>query len=293
MSLLVSNIQNFSLYDGPGIRTTVFLKGCSVRCPWCSNPENMIGEIQWEYEAKQCPCQEAECSINSYCSVDKAEKMAGKIVQEDTITCMAGALRQIGKYYTSKELYEEIISDRFFWKGTAGGVTFSGGEPLLQLANERELLKLLNVDQINVVVETSLFVETEKLQAVIDYVDLFYVDFKVMDELQCRTYLGGDIPKFKRNLAILKNSGKPFIARIPLVFPYTAQAENIQNCIKLMQIYMPDKVEIFSVHNLGAEKYKFLGMEYQVFAEISEEQLIEIRAYLEKDLELEVEILTI
>mgnify|MGYP000258385265 FL=1 len=147
--IIVTNIQRFSLHDGPGIRTTVFLKGCYICCPWCSNPEN----ISPRYE-------------------EYIQNGIGGIY---------------GKAYSSKELFDEIIKDHIFYDET-GGVTFSGGEVLLQAEVILTVLKMLKREKITVAVETSLFAPTNKLNMILPYVDYFLVDMKIMDEEKCKKY---------------------------------------------------------------------------------------------------------
>ena len=141
--MLITNIQRFSLHDGPGIRTTIFLKGCSLRCPWCANPENIKPYPEKYYK-------------------DGIEGI-------------------YGKNYTYDEVYNEIIKDRAFYDEN-GGVTFSGGEALLYVNEILPLLEKLKKERITIAVETCLFIPTENLRRVIPYIDYFYVDMKILDK---------------------------------------------------------------------------------------------------------------
>ena len=190
--VLVTNIQRFSLHDGPGIRTTVFLKGCSLHCPWCSNPEN----------------------LHPY--PEEYVKDGGKGIY--------------GKYLSCDEIYREIIKDRIFYKqpdesielGThRGGVTFSGGEPLLQFDVLEPLLQRLKNENIHICVETSLFVPEDKLLIALRYVDMFYVDVKILDEATCFEILGGSLNQYKKNSEILFLSGKTVVFRVPVIGGFT------------------------------------------------------------------------
>lgn len=141
--MLITNIQRFSLHDGPGIRTTVFLKGCSIKCPWCSNPEN----------------------IKNYPEVYYKDGVKGIY----------------GKEFSLDEIYAEIVKDRVFYEDN-GGVTFSGGESLLYVDELLPLMNKLKKENITIAVETCLFVPRQKLEKVIPYIDFFYVDMKILDE---------------------------------------------------------------------------------------------------------------
>ena len=232
--IIVTNMQRFSLHDGPGIRTTVFLKGCSLRCPWCSNPENLRAEPQ-EY-------------------------------------IKDGVSGIYGKYYSCDELYTEVIKDKVFYGeyssevnrnlGNApGGVTFSGGEALLQADKLEPLLMRLKAECIHMAVETCLFVPERLLDIAIKYIDLFYVDIKILDSLNCKHILGGDIELYYRNLSALFESETPVVFRIPVIGMWTDDQENRKNVLKLLKKYHPLKVELIKEHNLGISKYQSLSMD--------------------------------
>ena len=155
MTLRITNIQHFSLHDGPGIRTTVFLKGCNLKCPWCANPECISSEIQGEF----------------------------------------------GYDIPLAKLENEIIKDEPFYK-TGGGVTFSGGEPLLQINNLEPLLNSLKNKNINICFETALFVPEKYLKIAKKYCDEFIVDIKMIDSITCMEVIGGKISQFLNNPVI-------------------------------------------------------------------------------------------
>lgn len=224
--ILLSNIQRFSLHDGPGIRTTVFLKGCSICCPWCSNPENIKHEVQ--------------------------------IFKKD------GVCGEYGQWYSLDELYDEVIKDKAFYGNYGdednGGVTFSGGECMLQMKEMEPLLQRLKVGCIHTAVETSLFCPPEQLSIAVAYIDLFYVDIKLIDDERCRRVLGGRIATYRGNLKTLLDSGKPIILRIPVIGGYTDDVESRRDTIKLIKECTKtygsiQKVEILKEHDLGLNKY--------------------------------------
>lgn len=225
--VFITNIQRFSLHDGPGIRTTVFCKGCSLHCPWCSNPENI------------------SASPEPY-------RKDGK----DGI---------YGKRISSEALFEELMRDRLFYgqidanMGLPGGVTFSGGEPLLQFDRLEPLLYRLRAEGIHICVETCLFVPMDKLEIAIENVDLFYIDIKLLDPENCKGILGGDLERYLTNLDRVFSAKKPVIFRVPVIGGYTDDKDNIANVVKLINRYLPLKVELLKEHNLGESKYESLG----------------------------------
>ena len=238
--ILITNIQRFSLHDGPGIRTTVFLKGCSLRCPWCSNPENLSSEIQ-DYS-------------------------------KDGIT------GKYGKFLGPDEIVEECLKDRSYYSGKTdnweisssdelallpGGVTFSGGEALLQAKALVPVFNRLREEGIHLTVETCLFVPEDMLAIAIENIDLFYVDVKILDADKCKELLHGNLGLFLKNLEILMNSSKPVVIRIPVIGNRTDSRENRSAVMKLLEGYKDRilKIELIKEHNLGESKYKTLGLE--------------------------------
>ena len=241
-NILLTNIQRFSLHDGPGIRTTVFLKGCSIHCPWCSNPKNLLHREQ------------------RYVKMDHN----GKVEEEGTY----------GKWYSPDELYSEVIKDKSFYgycnansatylDSLPGGVTFSGGECMLQMKELDPMLQRLNDEQIHTIVETSLFCSSVQLSIAIKHIDLFYVDIKVLNDDLCSSSLGGRIELYKNNLVTLLNSGKPVVFRLPVIGGYTDSEENRKAVVELIESKAKSysnllKIEILKEHNLGTNKYQSL-----------------------------------
>ena len=224
MKARITDIQHFSLHDGPGIRTTVFLKGCSIKCPWCANPECISQKIQGEFGYD--------------ISLDVLEK--------------------------------EILKDETYYK-TGGGVTFSGGEPLLQIKYLEPLLKSLKLKNINICFETALFVPKEYLNIAKSYADEFLVDIKMLDHENTKNILKGDINQYLNNLKSLDLEKTTF--RIPV----TEYSLNDQELIlELINNFKPKKIEIFKLHNLAKRKYELLNKERYV-QKVSDEQILDFK----------------
>lgn len=261
-NICITNIQRFSLYDGPGIRTTVFLKGCSLCCPWCCNPENLS-------------------AVYKNCSQD-----AGNIIYVES--------------KTSTEIYNEIVKDKIYYgrydpnktndhinsvselNTLPGGVTFSGGEPLLQMENLKPLLELLKTEKIHIAVETCLFVPRKMVQIALHYINLFYVDAKILDQNNCKNILNGDLRLYYDNLETLFASGKPIVIRIPVIGGYTDTKSNQDQILKLLDKYKPVKVEIIKEHNLGSSKYTLLSLPAPDYKGVSEELMDTYKKEIEK-----------
>lgn len=249
MKIIVSNIQRFSLHDGPGIRTTVFFKGCNLKCPWCSNPENMNFEIEKYIDGNE-------------------EKYYGYEIELE-------------------DLEKEIIKDKAFYE-TGGGVTFSGGEPLLQFDKIESLLKNLKEKNINICIETALSVKEELVEIAIKYVDEFIIDIKILDKDNVNK-INGNVKLYESNIKKVFESGKRVIFRIPLAKKYIATEKNIKLILDFLKQYKPDKVEIFKIHNLGEKKYKTLNRKMTNIENISEEDIEKIKNKIE-DLGIKTEI---
>lgn len=233
--ILATNIQRFSLHDGPGIRTTVFLKGCSLRCPWCSNPENLNPFIE------------------SYIK-DGKEGI-------------------YGKEYAADEILTEVMKDKNFYDPD-GGITFSGGEALLQAEVILPVLEKAKNAGITTAVETCLFVPKENLELLIPYVDFFYVDMKIMDAEKCKEQIKGNLELYKKNLDILCVH-KKITVRLPVIGGYTDGAENRKLVIEEIKKHQDSivKIEMLKEHNLGKSKYISLGWKVPDFNGVSDDLL--------------------
>ncbi len=246
MSLQVYNIQRFSLQDGPGIRTTLFFSGCQIHCPWCANPELLNYDMQ--------------------------ETTVERIARGKKIN------------YTLQEIEKEVLKDDIFYENS-GGITYSGGEPLAFKKSESErveLLKRLTTRGIHTCIETSLFSPIENLMALLEYTSLFLVDVKILDSKQCWDVLGGNLDVFYRNLDVIKKAEKPFVFRVPLAVPYTANKENIIQLLNLITKYKPLSVELFGVHHLAEKKYLMLGEHMKEYTSPLEYEILKIRDVIRK-----------
>lgn len=240
-NLLVTNIQRMCMSDGPGIRTTVFLKGCNLHCPWCSNPENISfsPEKYWKN----------------------------------------GREGVYGKSYTADALVKEVLKDKVFW-GHDGGVTFSGGDPLMHVESLVPVLKELKGNGVHITFETALQMQAGNVRQSLTYGDLYIVDVKILTDELCREVLGGNVEAYYRNLEILKESAKEMLFRIPCCVEYTLQETNLERIEALLEKYPDVPVEIFKIHSLGASKYESLHRKVPNWEDVSDEKMEEIAARL-------------
>lgn len=250
--MIITNIQRFSLHDGPGIRTTVFMKGCSLRCPWCSNPEN-LNSFQ-EYYIKD------------------------------------GQKGIYGKDYTVAEVFNEVMKDKNFYDCN-GGVTFSGGEALLQAEKILPLLQKFKDEGITTAIETCLFVPTKNIELVVPFIDFFYVDMKIMDKKKCRDKIKGNLDLYKKNLDVL-SSKKKFTVRVPVIGGYTDNSENRRLVAEEINRYRTSiiRIELIKEHNLGNSKYKTLSLPLPQYVDVSDELMKKYKEELECVVGIPVEV---
>ena len=278
MSVQLSSVQRFCVHDGPGIRTTVFLKGCGLHCPWCSNPESIYGGIEYFCRDDYCTKKNNHCEVNQQCAVLSNKSLR----EEDADKCTVGAITCYGKMVEREELHSYLLRDRSYY-ADSGGVTFSGGEVFLQAPALQELMEALKRDGISICVETSLFAPETFVKTLLPYIDIFIIDIKILDRQVCKDVLGGNLDIYFSNLDLVfgNKRNRKIIGRVPLVKGYSDTSENLNRIVSLLRRYPFDLCEIFSVHNLGAAKYKTLHREYSDFETLSEDEMISVMGCLE------------
>ncbi|MCL2895874.1 glycyl-radical enzyme activating protein [Brenneria tiliae] len=225
----VFNIQRFCLHDGPGIRTTVFLKGCNLKCPWCSNPESQ--------------------NINPEEMYDPSKKM--NII--------------VGEYLDTSEIMTEILKDSKFYKSSNGGVTLSGGEIFCQYELTYELIRLCKGHDINVAIESSCFAEHSRFKKIHDNVDYILVDLKHYDDVKHIKYTGVSLKPIINNIITIKK--EKLILRIPIIPGVNDSLEDAEKYALLLHQLDIQNVTLLPFHQYGKSKYTFLNRDYS-FADI-------------------------
>ena len=244
--LKVTSIQRGCVYDGRGVRTTVFLKGCSLHCPWCCNPETISADN--EIFIDESKCLKNQGTQGRFCR--SCERCGGEM---PITACPLGVGENTAKYHTSEELYEILIKDIGLYTQTGGGVTFSGGEPLIQAEGLLPLLQKLKQEKIDVVFETTLVAPTDALNRVLPYADGFIVDFKLQPQM--KLYDKAYIRRIKAHYALL--NGKRNTNRIVFVDELAAHREKVVSVLRKLGI---ERIELLLCHDLGAKKYEKLGL---------------------------------
>ncbi len=258
---LIFNIQRFSIHDGPGIRTVIFFKGCPLRCLWCHNPEGQVQKkelVLWKERCMGCNTCLKVCPNSAVYNPSECS-LCGKCVEE----CPAEAREIAGKDMTLEEVIEEILKDRVFYEQSKGGVTLSGGEPLLQQDFIIPLLKKLKKIGIHTAIETCGYAPKEILFKASEYTDLFLFDIKLMDEESHKKYTGVSNKLILQNLRMLSSTQKNIILRIPVIPGVNNNSENFDKTAELVLSLGLKEVHLLPFHQGGSEKYKRLGRAYK------------------------------
>ena len=251
MKGIIFDIKEFSVHDGPGGRTTVFMKGCPLRCRWCHNPEGWSQEMQLMKKHNLCThCGRCEKGCNH-----EECKPLGVCVH----ACPNGCLSISGKEVDSRELAEKLKKDRDIFKSLNGGITVSGGEPLMQADFVCDLAD--NLGGIHTAIQTSGYADEKTYKRVIEKFDFIMQDIKLVDNDEHIKYTGAGNEKILKNIEWLKKSGKDFIFRIPLIPGITDTRENLDAIKELTRGY---NAEYLPYNEMAGIKYKMLGQKYEL-----------------------------
>ncbi|MEW6417518.1 MAG: glycyl-radical enzyme activating protein [Nitrospirota bacterium] len=263
---LIFNIHHFALDNGPGIRTTVFFKGCPLSCFWCHNPESMSSSREIAFYPKLC-IQCGDCM--KVCNEDAVQlDTTGRILREKCSVCgrcaeicPARALRVIGAYYSAGELVEILMKDRIFYETSNGGVTFSGGEPALYADYAGEVMKELKKNLIHIAIQTSGMFDMSEFKAkLLPYIDLIYYDIKLFDSEVHRKYTGSGNSRILENfIYLIKLSNIKIIPRMPLIPGITATQENLSHIADFLSNAGCLTYELLPYNSGGIAKRHSLG----------------------------------
>ena len=276
MKAMIFDIQRSSYVDGPGIRTTVFFKGCNLHCAWCHNPESQSSDVEMMFYENKCThC--GKCKEKCSNALQKCE-LCGKC----TLFCPTDAREICGREYTVEEVMTEIVKDKLLYETSGGGVTFSGGECMLQIDFLEEILRECKKNGIHTAVDTAGHVPYEYFERIFPYTDLFLYDVKCYDSKKHKKYTGVGNEMILENLRRLLLAGKNVFVRIPVIVGVNDTREEMTDIRRFFEdCKMPDSIELLPYHTMGEHKYGALGLTIPNFKVPTEESVKELRACLE------------
>lgn len=298
MTGIVFSIERYAIEDGPGIRTLVFLKGCPLNCEWCSNPESQLHTPEILYFANKCvSC--GRCVSNCPQGAIHRDQKFGLITDLDLCTlcglcvenCYYSARELSGVEMTVEQVMDIVLRDKLFYNKSGGGLTVSGGEPLLQSDFVSELIEACKIQDISTAIETSLYADEPIIERTLKNVDLIFVDIKHIDNFKHLDHTGVSNKKILNNIHLIDKMNKNFIIRVPFV-PGVNDDIETQRQIYLWAAQLKNlkHIEILPYHRLGMGKYQALGRDYpmgdlkpgrktdlQFLSEIGKECGVEVR----------------
>ena len=283
-TLPLFDIQRGSLVDGDGVRTTVFFRGCNLRCAWCHNPESQSGEKRFFYYAEKC----VRCGkCNSVCtekavSFGRVDYLKCTFCGKCSLLCPQNALKLSGFDISENEVMKIILRDKPFYDQSGGGVTFSGGECMLHYREVASLARRCKAENVNVAVDTAGAVQWESFAEVLPFVDTFLYDVKILDSEKHKKFIGTDNAVILANLTKLLDLGADVIVRIPIIPGINDNEADITAIRDFLSPYAVRRIELLPYHRLGENKYRALGLNPTIFDVPSEQKMSTLKKIIAK-----------
>ena len=267
-TLSLFEIERFAIHDGPGIRTTVFLQGCPLRCQWCANPESQtVGKhiLTLSGSCVGCKACASVCPTGAITVPQKAviDRSLCVLCGTCAANCPAGALGVSGQSMSVDDLFSTLMRDKDYYKNSGGGVTFSGGEALLQISALLPLWERLRAEGISIAVETCGAVSVDAISEALPYVDLFLFDIKTLSPTVFQTYTGGDLSTVLTAFsAITEGHPEKVIVRVPVIPTVNFDQDSLTDIFTFAKEHKVAEVHLLPYHTLGMNKYAQLGRIY-------------------------------
>lgn len=268
---MIFNIQRYSTHDGPGIRTLVFLKGCSLSCRWCQNPESLSQHQELLFDARLCLADCDLCLRVAPQSIRRTgdnlliyrEKIQPEQLKELADCCPTQAMSLCGEEKTVEDIMAIVRRDKPFYERSGGGITLSGGEPFMHPALSEQLLRTCHQEGISTAVESCLHVPWRYIEPSLAYTELFLADLKHVDEAAFKQWTGGSAKRVLNNLYRLAASGKKMVIRVPLIQGFNADEPAIKGIVDFAADHLQvSEIHFLPYHTLGMSKYALLNLPY-------------------------------
>ena len=275
MKAMLFDIQRSSYVDGPGIRTTVFFKGCNLDCKWCHNPESKSADRQMLFYSDKC----TGCGKCVSVCPNKGKKceLCGKCA----LFCPRDARKLCGREYGIEEVMRELLRDKCFYENSGGGVTFSGGDCMLQIDFLSEILRECKTEGIHTAVDTAGNVPFSYFERILPFTDLFLYDIKAVSAEKHKEGTGADNARILENAKRLSGKSK-ILFRVPVIGGFNDEETEMQKIADFLKDIYYEKVELLPYHALGEHKYRALGVNVEVFSAPSPERMKRFRAMFER-----------
>ncbi len=261
----ITTIQRLSIHDGPGIRSTIFLKGCNMRCEWCHNPETWSKKVELQQIEARCigckSCVELCQGIvwsNNRVVIDRSML---KSLTDCTQACPSGALKLMGREVTAAELALEVCKDKCYFESSGGGVTISGGEPSIQPRFLKELVYELKKADINVAIQSNLLCSKELIEQLAPHIDLWMVDLKSLNNQKHIEFTKVNCTEIIKNIEFLNSLGANIVVRTPVIPSFNDTQADITSICKMLKEIGITKYELLEFHAMGFDKFTQMGIE--------------------------------
>jgi len=264
------NIQRFSTHDGDGIRSILFLKGCSLACPWCQNPESRSEKRSLLFDERICVDDCAVCSRaceaitrqQGVITIDRSKIKQQQLIALEKV-CPTQALTVCGEHADSEQLFDTLMKDKPFYDQSSGGVTFSGGEPLMQPDLVADIASRLKQSDVSTAVESCMHVPWKNVEKVAPYIDCWLADLKHTEEEKFNDWAKGSLKRIKDNFRKLDQIAQRIIIRVPVVPDFNDTDQELKQIIDFAaSLESCEELHLLPYHTLGINKYRLLDMPY-------------------------------